>query len=274
MSLFRTVLLFIFLSGLTGPFVLAQNSKQDIAESILEKSGLEMQIRQIPDIIAAQYDHEVDDLQLREATRIRSILIEEFRSEKIYLDMINYLLENFDEDRARELITFFNSELVTHMTDREIQASNPDAAMDMQNYLNGIESDPTARERINLMVEFDHSLDGTSFTVELLSQLYVDMIRALEPALTSEQTLTKEQLEQYRADMYDNIYVPYRQVTVGFYLYAYRDVSTDDILRYKSFYDSPTGFWYNQLAKTMVREAIGNARSRAAEKVNALVNGN
>lgn len=274
MSLFRTVLLFIFLSVLIGPVVLAQNSKKDIAETILEKSGLEMQIRQIPDIIAAQYDHEVDDLQLRDATRIRSILIEEFRSEKIYRDMINYLLENFDEDRARELITFFNSELVTLMTDRELLASDPDAARDMQNYLNGMESDPSARERINLMVEFDHSLDGTSFTVELLSQLYVDMIRALEPALTSEQTLTVEQLEQYRADMYDNIYVPYRQVTVGFYLYAYRDVSTDDILRYKSFYDSPTGFWYNQLAKSMVRDAISNARSRAAGKVNALVNGN
>lgn len=274
MSLFRTVLLFIFLSVLIVPVVLAQNSKQDIAESILEKSGLEMQIRQIPDIIAAQYDHEVDDLQLRHANRIRSILIEEFRSEKIYRDMVAYLMENFDEDRARELITFFNSELVTHMTDMEIKASDPDAAREMQHYLNGIESDPSARERINLMVEFDHSLDGTSFTVELLSQLYVDMIRALEPALTSEQTLTIEQLEQYRADMYDNIYVPYRQVTVGFYLYAYRDVSTHDILRYKSFYDSPTGFWYNQLAKSMVREAIGNARNRAADKVNALVNGN
>jgi hypothetical protein len=274
MSPFKPVLLFIFLTVLIGPIVLAQGSKQDMAETILEKSGLEMQIRQIPDIIVAQYDHEVDDLQLRDATRIRSILIEEFRSEKIYRDMINYLLENFDEDRARELIAFFNSELVTLMTDRELLASDPDAALEMQNYLNGMESDPSARERINLMVEFDHSLDGTSFTVELLSQLYVDMIRALEPALTSEQILTVEQLEQYRADMYDNIYVPYRQVTVGFYLYAYRDVSTDDILRYKSFYDSPTGFWYNQLAKSMVRDAISNARSRAAGKVEALVNGN
>jgi hypothetical protein len=274
MNPFKPVLLFISLSVLIVPLVLAQGSKQDMAETILEKSGLEMQIRQIPDIIAAQYDHEIDDLQLREATRIRNILIEEFRSEKIYRDMMNYLLENFDEDRARELITFFNSELVTHMTDRELLASDPDAALDMQNYLNDMESDPSARERINLMVEFDHSLDGTSFTVELLSQLYVDMIRALEPALTSEQTLTVEQLEQYRADMYDNIYVPYRQVTVGFYLYAYRDVSTNDILRYKSFYDSPTGFWYNQLAKSMVRDAIGNARNRAAGKVDALVNGN
>ncbi|TVQ10215.1 MAG: hypothetical protein EA364_12730 [Balneolaceae bacterium] len=254
--------------------VLAQNSKQEMAETILDKSGLEMQIRQIPDIIAAQYDHEIDDLQLREATPIRKILMEEFRSEKIYRDMKDYLLANFDEDRARELIAFFDSELVNRMTEREIQASDPDAARDMQNYLNGIDSDPSGRERINLMIEFDHSLDGTSFTVELLSQLYVDMIRALEPALTSEQTLTSEQLEQYRADMYDNIYVPYRQVTVGFYLYAYRDVSTDDILRYKSFYDSPTGFWYNQLAKSMVREAIGNARKRAATKVDTLINGN
>jgi hypothetical protein len=274
MSPIRLLPLFISLFVLSGPLVLAQNNKQEMAETILDKSGLEMQIRQIPDIIAAQYDHEIDDLQIKKATPIREILMDEFRSDKIYRDMKDYLLANFDEDRARELIAFFNSELVSRMTEREIQASDPDAARDMQNYLNGIDSDPSARERINLMIEFDHSLDGTSFTVELLSQLYVDMIRALEPALTSEQTLTSEQLEQYRADMYDNIYVPYRQVTVGFYLYAYRDVSTDDILRYKSFYDSPTGFWYNQLAKSMVREAIGNARKRAATKVDALINGN
>lgn len=273
MTFFRFFILFIFLCLFTGPLLMAQGSKQEIAETILEKSGLEMQIKQIPDIVAAQYDHEIDDLQLREASPIRDILLEEFRSEYIYRDMMNYLLANFDEDRAGELITFFDSELVTRMTAMEQQASDPAAADDMQSYLNTIESDPAARERINLMVEFDHSLDGTSFTVELLSQLYVDMIRSLQPALTSEQTLTNEQLEQYRADMYDNIYVPYRQVTVGFYLYAYRDVNTDDILRYKSFYDSPTGFWYNQLAKSMVRDAIGMARKRAADKVASLMNG-
>lgn len=273
MTFFRFFILFIFLCLFTGPLLMAQGSKQEIAETILEKSGLEMQIKQIPDIVAAQYDHEIDDLQLREASPIRDILLEEFRSEYIYRDMMNYLLANFDEDRAGELISFFDSELVTRMTAMEQQASDPAAADDMQNYLNTIESDPAARERINLMVEFDHSLDGTSFTVELLSQLYVDMIRSLQPALTSEQTLTNEQLEQYRADMYDNIYVPYRQVTVGFYLYAYRDVNTDDILRYKSFYDSPTGFWYNQLAKSMVRDAIGMARKRAADKVASLMNG-
>ncbi|MFU8859149.1 MAG: hypothetical protein ACNA8K_01870 [Cyclonatronaceae bacterium] len=273
MTLFRLLTAFIFLYLFTGPALSAQSSKQEIAETILEKSGLEMQIKQIPDIVAAQYDHEIDDLQLREASLIRDILLEEFRSEYIYRDMMNYLLSNFDEERAGELITFFESELVSRMTAMEIRASEPSAAADMQSYLNTIESDPAARERINLMVEFDHSLDGTSFTVELLSQLYVDMIRALEPALTREQTLTSEQLEQYRADMYDNIYVPYRQVTVGFYLYAYRDVSIEDILRYKSFYDSSTGFWYNQLAKSMVRDAIGKARLRAAEKVDSLVNG-
>jgi hypothetical protein len=247
--------------------------RQALAAAILDKSGLEMQIRQIPEIVAVQFDHEIDDLRLRQAPEIRSILIEEFRADKIYDDMVQYLLNNMDVDRAAELVAFLESDLVARMTGKEVEASDPGSARDMQQYLNRLERDPAARERITLMTEFDHSLDGTSFTVELLTQLYVDIIKSLKPALPESQVLTTEQLEQYRADMYDNMYVPYRQVTVGFYLYAYRDVNTEDIMRYKSFYDSTTGYWYNQLAKSMVRSAIANARNRAVAGIEKLVNG-
>lgn len=251
----------------------AQDAKTEMAETILEKSGLEMQISQIPDIIAAQYDHELEELRLREASGIRDILLSEFSRDNLYRDMSEYLIENLEEDKGSELIDFFDSDLVSRMTDLEIEASDPEAMNDIQSYLKKVENDPDSRERISLMVEFDNSLDGTSFTVELLSQLYVDMIRTLTPALDEQNTLTPEDLEQYRSDMYDDIYVPYRQVTVGFYLYAYRDVSNDDILKYKSFYDSPTGYWYNRLVKSMVKDAIANARERASGRVAHLVNG-
>jgi hypothetical protein len=265
--------LFMVLISVSSPATYGQDAKIEMAENILVKSGLEMQISQIPDIIAAQYDHELEELRLREASGIRDILLSEFSRDNLYRDMSDYLIENLDEDKGSELIEFFDSDLVSRMTDLEIEASDPEAMNDIQRYLNKVENDPDSRERINLMVEFDNSLDGTSFTVELLSQLYVDMIRTLAPALDEQNTLTPEDLEQYRSDMYDDIYVPYRRVTVGFYLYAYRDVSNDDILKYKSFYDSPTGYWYNRLVKSMVKDAIANARERAAGRVAHLVNG-
>lgn len=268
----RSTLILTLIIPVLFQAVIAQADREEMARIILEKSGLEMQISQIPEIVAVQYDHELDDLQLREAAEIRSILLNEFSSDKIYRDMAGYLNENLKEDEASQLINFFDSDLVTRMTGLEIEASNPEAMNDMQAYLKEIENDPDARERINLMVEFDHSLDGTSFTVELLSQLYVNMIRTITPAIPEAEAPTNDELEQYRSDMYDSIYVPYRQVTVGFYLYAYRDVSTDDILRYKSFFDSSTGYWYNQLVKSMVTDAIGNAGDRASQRVIQLVN--
>lgn len=244
----------------------AQTPADNIA-AILELSGLNKQIDQIPALIAAglaeQHQGGSDKMSPEEYDRLSRIMADAYKAAGLRQSIGDYFQAHYDQDRATAVITVLRSPLNKKMTGLETAASTPEAYQAIQKYAEDLKSDPPTPGRMELVRSLDRVTGSTETNVAIQVSTTMAVVIAMNAAAPPDKRLDRDQLQQLRSRMSAQLRSPTERLTLASFLYTYRSVSDPELAAYITLSRSDEGQWLTHLTQL----ALINTMSEAAEKM-------
>lgn len=238
------------------------DSKKEKIDQFILLSGLDSQLREIPDVILMQFEEEKDAFDAESQTIIRARLVEAFQIELVMQDAHNYINENYDETRINAAISWLEDPFTAKINELEIASGLSDALSDREAYFESLENSPPAQDRLNLIVDFDEITDATYNTVSIITEMYMSIITAMNPFAPDGQKLDDENYEAVKNSIRMQLLPVYERVNVMMNLYTYRTIDDEELEEYIDFYTTEDGEWFVEVSYGVMENVLQQATER------------
>jgi len=256
------VAIFSFVSSITH----AEVSDASI-DKLLELSGLTMQVEQFPGLIKAgmeeakAYGAPIPDAEF--SSMVYSI--DEWISPSEIISGIRASVKNtINEQEARKLLAWYESDLGKEITRAEKSASTPEAYQQMVQSAQSLMADS---ERVEFANRLDELLGATDMTMDLQKStglaVYSAIFSALQPGTSVDMAQFEDEVDAENARARPDIK---KLITVSF-LYSYKDIAMDDLKKYESFLSDSATMKFNKTIMSSMNRELGSSVSKWAEKL-------
>jgi hypothetical protein len=234
-------------------------------DNLLGHSGLKVQLESLSAGVRVQFLRGRGRLSGEDRVTIDRIVSERFAAEALYARIEREFERNFDGRKLAEALEWYGSPLGKRITGLELAALVGGAhASELENIR------PTSR-RLELLQRLDVGGGASETTVDVTLVIVRNMVRAFQPVLPTAVRLSRDQLEdniaQVRSRMLDQI----RQACLVTMLFAYRELSDEELDRYVQFVDSESGQWYMSLMNSALLTAVDRAAEATAAELETAV---
>ena len=157
------------------------------------------------------------------------------------------LLRRCDPALFGEVALELRTPLLKRMTALENYASTPEGLREMRSYAASIRQNPPSQRRVAILQRFEQDMQAGDFMAEVVREMGKAMLKGLgaPPGSDAEwRRATAEHLPQYR------------QGVILTFLFAYREVSDEDLERYVSVYEKPTFVKYSHTTQEAFIDVI------------------
>jgi hypothetical protein len=218
-------------------------------DELLEVSALRAHLDAIAGGIRAQL--QTGGLGARDRALVERIAARHFDAEMLYARLRVEVGRNVETGRLDAALAWYRSPLGRRITRHEVAA-----------IAGGRAGAPVPSEaRIELVQRLDERGGASETALDVAMALARSLARAAEPLRPAHLRLTPDQLEDRLARARTEALAPIRITCLGNMLFAYRELSDDELAEYVRFVESPAGQWY---AATL-NQALVDAASVAAE---------
>jgi hypothetical protein len=253
---------FIFVMLLLNVASAQSQSPRDDVRLFLQLSGLETQIREIPELILVQFDSEKDNLDVRNHENIRNTVRAVFNPDQLMSDAYAYLIENYDQRRLRAINTWLQDPLTQRMNLLEMSASSDSLDAEREAYFEVFETSLPPQKRVETILAFQEHTDAIYGTVSILSGMYMALIRAMNQYAPRDKRVPPTEFDGIRAGIVQQLMPLYEEITLAINLFTYRDVSDQDLETYMTFFHTEDGKWFSEhsygVMEHVVRKATAN----------------
>jgi hypothetical protein len=213
-------------------------------DAFLDESGLRAQLLELPLILLEQFEEESSYFDENTKQKIRQSISRTFSEELIVKDALEFLEMVNDSVHMKTVREWLNSPLTIKMNEFEQNANSPEFESEREQFLTKLQTTPPDRNRVDVILEFDELTDATYNTVKIITDLYMALIKTMNPHQTTEQRLDLNDTSEIRQSIMMQLLPVYENVTVAMNLFAYRDVKDDELDEYISFYKTDSGQWF------------------------------
>lgn len=249
-----------------APFVCASNlfaqEKEKQIEEFLDQSGLLIQIEEIPTVIMMQFEEEKDPFDPESQAIIKSRLKEAFEFDKLLNDARFYISETFDADRMQVVLNWLNDPATQAINEQEIEASRTENEEDREAYFTLIETQPPPQERIELVFAFEEITDASYNTVSIITNMYMALVRAMNPFTDPDQYILPENMEQVQRAIFTQLMPVYERINILMNLYTYKSIDQDSLEKYIDFYTTADGQWFVYISYGTMDYVLRKANER------------
>jgi hypothetical protein len=244
--------------GKTGP------TKVD---DLLELSSARAQLAGLLRAIAGELRPAPGTMRANDQAATERILARALRHETVYGLMRDAFLPHVDRANLETAAAWLRSPLGRKIVVHEIASSEPGATQKIADYGAGLKTSPPAAHRMELVQRLDWTTAGTETSADLVAAVARGMTMAVSDAGPAEQRLRPGQIEdrvaQLRARANGNLRAAHTAST----LYAYRDLTDDELTAYVMFSASDAGRWYHTAIRKAMVSALGRTIERAAAEM-------
>ncbi len=241
-NLTKLVLTFALLVCSAGS-ISAELGKAALVSSLMEKSGMKVQIDLIPAQVTAGI-HESARQGVPMDVVIQDKLVGALDTVSLNQDVRAYLVDKMSNDEVRQVLAWLESPLGRRVVAMEIDASQPDNMMKMSEVFEAEQARPGRLSRI-------HRLDEAVLSKERSKDLMINMQVFFGMAMVAERgspkranyAQTRRNIERAMTPMWDEL----EQVVTMMYLFTYRELSDTDFDLYLEFTESALGQKYNRV---------------------------
>jgi len=230
---------FVFLVVLTGYSVTAtaQTANPKLVHQTLETAGVLQSLEQMPAFftqIAAGMQHPnvtTDVLQ-----RIQNVVRASFEPGKFKSVLETELAKELNDQTFQEMLQWYETPLAKKVAEVETAAGDSSTSRDRQTFLQTVESDPPAKNRIDLVRSIDSSIHGMALMADAITAMINGMLKVsgiADPRSVSSAT----DIGSIRRDLLNEM----QQVATLNYLFTYRSLSDDELRAYSDFLSSGAG---------------------------------
>jgi Domain of unknown function (DUF4124) len=242
-------------NGKTGP------TKVD---DLLELSGARAQLAGLLGTIAGELRPAPGTMSANDHAAIERILARALRHETVYGLMRDAFLPHVDRANLETTAAWLRSPLGRKIVVHEIASSESGAKQKIADYGASLKTSPPDAHRMELVQRLDWTTAGTEISADLVAAVARGMTMAVSDAGPAEQRLRPGQIEdraaQVRARASGNLRAAHTTST----LYAYRDLTDDELTAYVMFSASDAGRWYHTAMRKAMVSALGRTIEQAA----------
>lgn len=216
-----------FLSSVSAEVVDQKIKKID---AILDLSGIQKQTLSLKEIVenaaneSIQKSKSPPELQLK----IKKIMIGEFVPAKILNKLRERYLKEFSEVQIDHLYNFYNSPKTKEYSRLEEEVSTVAGHQAVTAYAKGLDKNLPSKDRAMMLVQFDKNVGVSENNTQMVILVMDSMTAAFGEKLPSnEREAFVQKMNTYFA-----------QTTLVSLLYAYRDISEEELSKYLNLYSS------------------------------------
>ena len=243
------------------------------AEAIMESSGLSKMLERLPDQVvmgaqASQNPNSGVDFDVMSAAMIRA-------TDQLDLSgaLLAELTSKVDEMDAEILLAFFQSDLGEQITQAEIDAGTPEAALEMQQRAQAL---LLSEQRVELAQRMDRVMRSTDIAMEVQEVVMVSVVEGM----LGLQGQDSDYIEQVLSSVNNELQASYlsrrgiiSQTMVLTYVYTYNKLPVDDVKSYVDFLEqTESQRFYDIVTNTLVSGMELWATTFAAAMVEATKN--
>lgn len=241
-------------------FVIAQDKSE--IDTFFQLSGLEQQIRELPEIITEQFNDEKDLLTPASQRTVLSIISTAFEPNQLVNDARKFLEQSENARFITEINAWLESDLTKKMNDLEM-ASNEDATFQQRDqFFNSLDDNMPSESRLELVNRLESSTEATYYLVSVITDMYLSLIKIMSPYMPPDNQIAASRYPELRNTIMNELMPMYRNITLAMNLYTYRDVSDEELEQYVSFYETEAGRWFADVSYEVIDHVLGEARNR------------
>jgi hypothetical protein len=181
-------------------------------------------------------------------TDMPALVQESYRPEKFYSGIVENFKDNFDAKKMSDVLNWFRSPLGKKLTQLENEAQFPESLEAKKDFFAQIQSTPIDPQRLKLIYRLDQATGSTKFITDLIMAESIATMQEMRP-LFSDNPITDEKLEEKLKEEVAKRQDMIKNSTIASFLFTYRAVSDEDIIKYIEFNESESGKWFNQISQ-------------------------
>lgn len=264
---------FFILIMLLPPGAYASDTSENrdkIINELMEASGLNHQIEQLPAMIHAGLQQGRNGMDETTFAQVSTAMSETHTAKAFTEEIKGSLNKSYDQARFAAWLALVNSPFAQKMTQLEKEASTPEVMQHLQAYAATLDKDPPAPARIALIERMDKATAATSAALNIQLQTAQTMISVLDPLLPPEQRMKPGQKDEMLWQMQLQVRPMIQQFIALNMLYAYRSLPDKDLEQYIALYETDLGKWSVDLMNRITVAAFTNLAEKTALRVKEL----
>ena len=270
----RQLFLKTFLSLVVCLFSLvvpANSSTPEMARELLEKSGLEVQIQNIPQMIKTSFVDGINktgqEFPAGKIAEIADLVGRSFDPELILDYCAEQIAAELSDHDIRSVLTWLNSALGQKITELEEAASTPEGYRAMKAMSAELKNTKHSNVRMGLIQQLDKAMKSTEWQVETVMNMQVAQAAAIMAAAP---TIDQIPVEKVRASMEaarPAIEMTLAEEILVGELYTYRSLTDKELKKYIGFAESESGQRYH----TVIRKALNDGMIGSSKKMGSAI---
>jgi len=255
----RTLVSLLTVAYLALPAHAAAPNKEALAKELMKLSGLEQQIRQIPQQILAGFDKDGKKLPPQRYTALRRVLSQAYNAQTLEQHVYRRVHRELNHELATKTLGWLCTDLARKITKLEEQASTPQTIQQMEVFAKKLESSPPSQQRLGLARRIDLATDATELMLDITESSTFGLAMALDATLPPDQrqgeARVRVQMERQRQKLRET----YQELSTVNALFTYQSLNDAEVERYVDFLESEVGTQYTTLANTALKDALYEA---------------
>ena len=240
-------------------------------DDLLELSGVRAQLVGLARGIAKELRPAPGIMSAKDQASIDRVLSKSLRHEALYGLVRDAFIPQIDRTNLEATAAWLRSPLGRRITVLEVTASDPSSEQKIADYAAELKANRPSHRRIELIWRLDWVMGSLESSADLYATLSRGVAKAVSAAGPPERRLRPGQIEEQVAEIRARVREPLREIHIPAQLYAYRDLTDDELTAYVVFSSSDAGRWYNvAMHKAMVSAVGRTVELTAAELVRAV----
>lgn len=262
----------IFLLFVAHSFSLHAQSNDELADKVVNRSGLLEMISQFPALLkeGVQQGAEQSGGNNQKLVMQISQIIDQAFGINESIEMVRKdLSKNLTEEELTRVLEWLDSPLGKKITALEISAMTSDAYQDMQTQLMALQEKYRGSPREKLFERFDKSTNATEASLETAIAVQLTLASAMSASSNSPHMPSYEYLKKSIEDNRFMMRGVIGQQVFANYLYTYQNLTDEELKSYVDFTSSPAGKNYS----LVVNESIKNVLLKPSEVIGSKIMG-
>jgi uncharacterized protein DUF4124 len=237
-------------------------------DDLLELSGVRAQLVGLVRGIAKELRPAPGIMSVKDQASIDRVLSKSLRHEVVYGLVREAFIPQIDRTNLEATAAWLRSPLGRRITVAEVTASDPSSEQKIADYAAEINANrPSDHRRLELIWRLDWVLGSIESSADLYATLSRGVAKAVSAAGPPERRLRPGQIEEQVAEVRARVNKPLREMHITAQLYAYRDLTDDELTAYVVFSSSDAGRWYNVAMHKALISAVGRIVEQTATEL-------
>lgn len=228
-------------------------------DDLLELSGIRAQLVGLVRGLAKEMRPAPGNMSARDQASVDRVLSRSLRHETVYALLREAFIPQVDRTSLEATAAWLRSPLARRITALEIASSEPGTDRKVADYAAELKANRPSNRRLELIQRLDWATGASEISADLFVTVSRGVAQAISAAGPPERRLRPGQIDERVAEVRARISDPIRDAHITATLYAYRDLTDDELTTYVLFSSSDAGRWYNVAIHKALVSAVGRA---------------